>query len=513
VTVCANESKEYKLSRLPFAKRINRVLDSKYFLAVVALITVLSNLLEMELLLYGFAGVSMLYLGLFGTDFRLLIPLFIHCYISPSMKNNPGMNETTVFSAGSGVAILVIAGVALLSFVVRCIVDKEIGFSRLKEKHSLLIGLSVLGVAFLLSGIGSAGYLDVARRNAVFAAVQLAAFLGPYLIISIGVRWDKIDRDYLATVGLLMGLVVGVEVLNVYRIAEVIQPDGSVLRARIFLGWGNYNNMASIIAMAVPFAFYFIYLGKHVILNNVLAALLCVFAVMTCSRAGILGTCAIYLFSALIVLIGARKKRARISALVGVIVALGVLIAAFFLLREFLAAAFNTGLQSNERLELYKAGLDSFVQYPVFGFTFFRLNALVEAGAEGSWIFSSVSDFNAFFPGRWHNTFVQMLASCGVVGLLSYAFHRYQTIRLVLRKPNAIKTFAAISIGVLLALCMVDSHLFNVGPALFYSSALAFMEHKKVEEPITASPGNAPKIDEENAEDGAEEKNEENYEE
>ena len=182
------------------------------------------------------------------------------------------------------------------------------------------------------------------------------------------------------------------------------------------------------------------------------------------------------------VLIGAREKRARCSALVGLILALVVLVGGTLLMREFLSAAFDTGLKSNERLELYQAGLDSFKQYPVFGYSFFRLNALVEAGAEESWIFSSVSDFNNFFPGRWHNTFVQLLASCGVAGLLAYFFHRYQTVRMVFRKPNAVKTFAAISIAALLALSMVDSHLFNIGPTLFYSCALAFMENKKIEE-------------------------------
>ncbi len=483
MTICVNESMEYKLSRLPLVKRINRVLYSPYFLIVIAAVALLSNVLELELLMYVFACVLMLYSGIFGTDFRLMIPLFVDCYITPSVGNNPGMNETTVFSAGSGgTLILVMAGLALLSFLVRCTVDKEIGFIKLKKCPAFLMGILALGAAFFLSGVGSEGYTDVLGRNLVFAAVQLAAFLVPYLCVCIGVRWDKITGTYLAATALLAGLVAGFEILNVYRVMDVIQPDGSVLRSNIFLGWGNYNNVAVVIAMAVPFAFYFVYKGKHVVLSNALAALLCVLAFTTCSRAGILGTCGIYLFCAVVVLLCAREKCARISALVGVLLAIGVLVAGYFLMREFLEAAFEAGLQSNERIELYKAGLDSFAQHPVFGFSFFRLNALVAAGGEGSWIFSSVSDFNAFFPGRWHNTVVQLLASCGIVGLVAYAFHRYQTVRFVLCKPNAVKTFTAISIGALLALSMVDSHLFNVGPTLFYSCALAFVENVRVEE-------------------------------
>ncbi len=483
MAICVNESMEYKLSRLPFAKRINRVLYSPYFLIALAAVALLSNVLELELLMYVFACVLMLYSGIFGTDFRLLIPLFVYCYITPSVGNNPGMNETTVFSAGSGgVLILVMAGLAVLCFSVRCAVDKEIGFVKLKKRPAFLWGLLVLGAAFFLSGVGSEGYKSVAGQNLVFAAVQFAAFLVPYLCVCMGVRWDEITGTYLAATGLLAGLVAGLEILNVYRIMDVIRPDGSVSRSNIFLGWGNYNNVAVVIAMAVPFAFYFVYKGKHVVLSNALAALLCVMAVTSCSRAGILGTCGIYLFCAVVVVLGARDKHAKISAMVGALLAMGVLIAGYFLMREFLEAAFEAGLESNERIELYKAGLNSFAQHPVFGFSFFRLNALVAAGGEGSWIFSSVSEFNAFFPGRWHNTVVQLLASCGIAGLLAYAFHRYQTVRFLLCRPNAVKTFTAISIGALLALSMVDSHLFNVGPTLFYSCALAFIENVRAEE-------------------------------
>ena len=480
MSACANEIKPYKLSQLPAVARINRVLDSPRFLLVIALVTLLSHVFSKELLMYAFTALLMLYLGVFGTDFRLMLPLLVNCYITPAAQNNPGLHETTVFSAGSGALILVMAGVSLLFFAVRCHVDGELGLAALRRRLALLTGFLWLGAAFFLSGIGAHGYTAIAGRNLAFAGMQLAAFVLPYLALGIGVRWEEIDRDYLATVGLLAGLVVGAQVLNIYRVASVFQPGG-VDRSRIFLGWGNYNNVAAMIAMAVPFAFYFIYEGKCVILNNLLAAFLCVCAVLSCSRAGILGTCAIYCFSALVVFVTSRSRRARQSAFVGLIFALLVLSVAVLAMQDLLAAAFANGLASKERIALYKEGLASFAEYPIFGYSFFRLNDLVAAGGEGSWIFSQVAAFNSFFPGRWHNTLVQLLASCGVAGLAAYAFHRYQTLRLLLEKPNAVKGFAAISIGVLLLLSMVDSHLFNVGPTLFYSCALAFAENKNTE--------------------------------
>jgi hypothetical protein len=129
---------EYKLSRLPIAKRLNRVIYSPYFLIAIAAVALLSNVLEMELLMYVFACVLMLYAGILGTDFRLMVPLFVFCYITPSVGNNPGMNETTVFSAGSGgVLILVMAGLVVLCFAARCTLGET-------QRVLMLQGLSPL---------------------------------------------------------------------------------------------------------------------------------------------------------------------------------------------------------------------------------------------------------------------------------------------------------------------------------------------------------------------------------
>jgi O-antigen ligase len=90
-----------------------------------------------------------------------------------------------------------------------------------------------------------------------------------------------------------------------------------------------------------------------------------------------------------------------------------------------------------------------------------------------------VAEFSAFFPSRWHNTIIQLLASCGVVGLLAYCYHRYQTIRLFVKKRTTVNVYIGIYIVTLLGMSLLDCHFFNVGPVLFYSIALAVMEYGK----------------------------------
>jgi hypothetical protein len=51
-----------------------------------------------------------------------------------------------------------------------------------------------------------------------------------------------------------------------------------------------------------------------------------------------------------------------------------------------------------------------------------------------------------------------------------------QTIRLFWRKRQRNMTFLGISLISLLLMSLLDCHFYNVGPALFYSAALAFAE-------------------------------------
>lgn len=485
-----NEAYRYAPAELPFVRKINKILDSNAFVIAVTAFMLIANLFGLELVFYGFCGLTVFYLGLFGTDFRLLIPMFTLCYITPGTSNNPGLRDETLFSMERGGAwIFAFAGIALLAFLFRACVDSRVGFAKLKRIPRLLWGMLALAVAYLLSGIGSDGYVEIAKNNLVFAALQILALAVPFLAVSVGVRWERLPASYLPTVGLSVGIATGIQVVSLYFLNTVILEDGSIFRGNLVTGWGHYNNMAVLIAMAIPFAFYFVYKGRHVLFHSMLAVLLVAFAVASCSRAGILGACGIYVFCSLCVLWKSKSRRARISVLIGLGASGVALVAALFLLRGSLEAAFATGLESSARLELYKEGLKAFSKTPLLGSSFFHLNRVVAAGGDPHWIFSDVAEFNAFFPGRWHNTAIQLLASCGLVGLLAYAFHRYQTVLLVLKKPNAEKSFAAISLATLLALSLVDCHLFNIGPMLFYSCALAVMENALSDEiPKTFEP-------------------------
>ena len=109
------------------------------------------------------------------------------------------------------------------------------------------------------------------------------------------------------------------------------------------------------------------------------------------------------------------------------------------------------------------------MQFPIFGDSFYPSGYL-------PWQFAGVEEYENFFPPRWHNTIIQLMASCGIIGLIAYAVHRLQTVKLLFKKRNLATGFIALALMALLGMSLLDCHMFNIGPAFFYSMTLLFIE-------------------------------------
>jgi hypothetical protein len=60
--------------------------------------------------------------------------------------------------------------------------------------------------------------------------------------------------------------------------------------------------------------------------------------------------------------------------------------------------------------------------------------------------------------------------------MTAYLLHRIQTIVVLFIHPDKAKIFVFLSILSLLLISLMDCHLFNIGPTIYYSMALAFFE-------------------------------------
>lgn len=463
-----SHNREIAGSSHPMINRINRFLASAGFIIVVMLLTAISNMFSMELAVYSIFTVAVVYICVFGADLLPLMPIFICCYIAPSVNNNPGRNEQSVFaSEQGGIYIACLAGLIAASLIYRVIRDRRSFFSK---KHRLLPGMLILLGAYLLSGLGSSGYTDTAPNNLFFALLQGASILLPYLLFSGGVNWKEVRKDYFAWIGFCIGGLLMCQILWIYLSTDVV-IDGIIHRDRIYTGWGMYNNMGGMLAMMIPFAFYLATKYHKGWIGTVVGSAFLICVLLTCSRSSILTGSAIYLICVILMLYYARNRKGNTIAVITFVCAtLLVLILFHKPIFRLFSDLLNRGLDPSSRDTIYKEGLELFKQYPVFGGSFFS------PGYE-PWEWSTASGFTSFFPPRWHNTIIQLLASCGIVGLAAYLLHRVQTVRLLLRSPSKENTFIACSLLVLVVCSMFDCHFFNIGPTIFYAMALAFAEN------------------------------------
>ena len=463
-------------------KKINQIIYSPWGVGILGLLTFLAFASSLEIVFYSIAIVYAIFVGLFADDLSPIMPLFLFCYVTPSLNNNPGLSNEGLFFGATAIYLICILSVGVTVLLLRIALDKDFGLRRLfTTKRALLWGMLALGAAYLLSGVGHSQYWENAAGNFLFAFIQFASIFLLYFIFSTTVKWEKFNLDYFAWVGLVVGLVVSAEVLFLYLSNSVMAGDGAVDRSMINTGWGCCNNVGAMISLSIPFAFYFTSQKKRSSIFLCIACLLVIAVVLSTSRGSLLG--ALYAFIACFIVAYAHahnKKEFRITS----IVLASLLVVFVIVFYESLATKFahilttvsvqegEVVIRDSSRFVIYQNGWEIFLRNPIFGQSFYPLEF-------DMFSFAQTEQFQSFFPPRWHNTIIQMLASCGIVGMIAYGYHRFDTIRLYIKKRTLTNTYIFHFIITLLIMSLLDCHFFNVGPVFFYSMALAVMEFGK----------------------------------
>lgn len=449
-------------------KAFNRYFASPAHILSVMLLAGISNILGAELAVYTVFIAIGIYICLWGDDLLPLTPIIIACYVAPSVANNPGRNATSVFSPGQGgVYLLFLAFLFCGALILHVIRNRKTMFY---GKHCLLRGILLLFGAYLLCGIGSDAYPEYIEKNIFFAFLQGCAILLPYWIISAGTHWNNVRRDYFAWVGFSLGCLLVVQIIWIYYSGGIIVA-GVIDRANIYTGWGIHNNIGGMLTIMIPFAFYLAARYRKGWIGTVAGSAFLIGVIMTCSRSSILTGVAIFIVCCILMLVYARNREGNCVALVSVVIILTLVVVLFHRhLLHLFSKLLQHGMDPSHRDVIYFEGLKLFLEYPLFGCSFF-------SPGYTPWGWSTAEGFAEFFPPRWHNTLVQLMASCGIVGTGAYVLHRIQTLRLFITDISIERAFIGCSLAALLICSLFDCHMFNIGPVLFYSLALAFAEH------------------------------------
>ncbi len=432
---------------------------SPWYLGLVAVLIAWSEIFGHEAAVYPIL-IALMGVGLLvSEDSRPALPIVLFGYVSVGHDHNPiKAPESLFYQKWFQIELFIVLGIGVALLLLRAVLSILKG-ARLHPK--MLGGMLFLSLAYLLGGLG-----NFSSKSFLFGFVQCVSLLFFYLFFLLTMDWEKVERDYLPFAFLVLGLIVALQIADMYTHEGVFTEEG-VNRNFLFTGWGVYNNVACIMAMCIPAPCYFAATKKDGWKFTVLMVIFFFCTLLTQSRGGMLfGTvtfcaCAGYL----VFRKGGKDCGGHVAVFLCVLT--GALIA-YLALWEKIASLFASviaaGTDSSGRLDIYKNCFEAFLREPCFGVGFYDTPGFA---------FQSVG---GFMPPRAHDTIFQLLASCGLFGLITYFVHRADTLYLFFKGPTPLKSFCFFVTLALVSTSLLDCNFFNIGPVLLYSVALAFAE-------------------------------------
>ncbi len=439
-----------------------------WYLAIVVALMACANVFALELPVYYCYFLLCFGILLFSEDMLPVAPLVCGCYMSVSAYNNPAAHqaESQFYQPVFLAQIFVLGALAVAGLLARLIFALAHDGTRRRRAPRLWTGFLLLGAALIAGGAFS-GFYNL--KTAGFGFIVTASLCAFYFLFYYTVDWTRADSEYLLKVMLALGFGLLVEIVGMYCLPGVFDGEGNVDRSKLVTGWGMYNNVGCMIAICIPAAFYFAVTRREGWIFSSVACLFLFGTLLTQSRNSVLFGGALFLVCAVFLLFRTRDGERIKHLAVAAVVLTGVLIA-FLVFREQVGSLFGSALRldGNGRGNLYATGWEQFLSHPFFGVGFYQ--------CPFSGVWETRPDATYFIPDRYHNTFIQLLASGGIVAFAGYLVHRVQTVMLFFRRPALKKTFLGLSAAIVLLTSLLDCHLFNIGPALLYSMLLVCAE-------------------------------------
>ena len=402
-------------------------------------------------------------------DLTPAINVFLFMAVVVSYKNSPSYtagNSDYYFRPAILSQIIVLVSLIVIACIYRLVktcVNKKF------KPTAVFYSLCALSAAFLLNGAFSKDYNIM---NLPYGLLQCVLYLGIFSVFQNNLKPRKETFKYLANCFVALSILLLAELVSKYFDPQVFS-GWQIDRDYITFGWGVRNTMGMMLLLCVPSVMYLASLYKRGYLLFCYSFVILAGCLLSMSRQTILGAVIIYPIC-LYMLFRHSKYRAVNAALLAVaaVAVLAVIIIFRDLVSDIIKSAYegmflNGELDGSGRIELYIFAAMDFSKAPLFGAGFFNETML-------NYMDTTVSGLgiNLHF---YHNTILQMMASCGIVGLVCYTVHRAVTVMCLCRGINRYKSYIAVTILVILLLSLLDIHMLDIFPTFIYSYLLAML--------------------------------------
>lgn len=454
---------------------IKNVLSSKYFPFATAAATLLSYYLGLDVVLFYYIAIVGILMLLTLDDITPIISLFLFMSVSISLINTPSPtmgNSDYYHRPEIYIQIFIIVGLFISAAVYRLIktvIEKKFTLT------PLFYGLCAFALALFINGLFSENYNP---KNLLFGLIMAASFLGIFSVLKDNIKsgsesYEKIAYSFLALSALLV-----IELIVAYATTEGLFENGLINRYKLIFGWGVYNTFGVLLVMCIPSVIFLSGKKKFGFVYTLYSFVLFVAVFFSCSRQAMVGGIIVYPFCLAALFYKGKNRIANACILAAAAVAGVILIgvyneAVFRFFKEIFDNVVVDGeLNGSGRIRIWREAFEFFKAFPVFGKGFYvKFSYTAQSGL-------------GFIPYMCHNTILELLSACGVVGFGAYAVHRVQTAVSFFKNVTIERALIATTILAMVIICLFDNHMFNIFPTIIYSCLIAVLDAGERKEKI-----------------------------
>ena len=456
-----------KLNDNTFISLLKKGINSIWMIIIVILFAALSNIFGLELFAYYFYMLLVVVTSLFNDDMLPTLPIACIGYMTFSKQNNPlATEQTSIFLTNRAIIQLTIIAIVIAIFAISRLIFDIVKIKERRKLPKFLYGYVALGITYVLGGLFTEFY---GFKTFFFGLIQILSISLFYFYFYYTVNWKKVTSDYFPLLFTLVGVLMVLEISNMLINAGALNFETGFKRNLLYTGWGHYNNVACMSILTLPAPFYFSLTKKNGWLYSLIGSLFFIFIILNQSRNGIVMSSIIYLVC-VITTLAVTKGKEKIKNIITFSILIFLLFITIIIFKDKIINIFDSllkaGFKDSGRFKIYIEGFKQYLDNPILGNGFYACNVK-------RW---GVAYDGGFLPGRYHNTYIQILASCGSLGIIAYIYHKYQIFKNILKNKNIGNLIIFITLIGYALICLLDCHFHNFGPGLMYSILLLFTE-------------------------------------
>lgn len=456
-------------SENPLIGKVARFFDGWVYPAVYAALAFICSLTGGEYVFFTLTAAVVIFVCLFCKDTRGILPPAVLVVYSMSWKHTtqPPYKSPFLNSLPFAVTVSVLGALIVAAMIVRVLFFREKGAFVGSKTAS---GLLFLCAAFLLNGIFSKEFVPSDILLGILIALSFGAL---FFFFGATLKGEDKLGTYFAYLLSLASCIIFLQIVKLLLFGHStptgripVIEDGSINKDLMIAGWGMSNNVGGMLAMFMPAQLYLAYKHRRGWLFYIFAFVQTGAIAFTLSRSSLLFGGAMLVAGAILLSVVKSPYRTffRIFNLCAVIGGIAFCILFSEKIVDLFYVIFDRGFSDSNRFKIWKNGLINFLKDPLFGVGFYAP------------FYVDVNIENWFFPDMYHNIFVQILASCGLFGILAYFYHLSQVLNLFVRKFTAERLLFLAVFLMLSGTSLLDNHLFHIFPAIVYSVTLCLWE-------------------------------------